>query len=356
MNRALTVSASDQHEEQEGNILTATPMKTKITRRDFVVRGSLAGAGLGLAMGTGRSIFANPSSRVGCAEDEDQEPIIDIHQHTHYSGRTDEQLLNHQRTMGIHTTFLLPAGSAVDFGSTYYGVSNGLQAEATGNDACYQFANKYPGEFRFGANEVPDLPGATTEIEKYIKLGAPIIGEQKFGVECDSPEMQKIYELAQRSGVPVLMHWQYGMYNRGLDRFHKMLEQYPKVNFIGHAQTFWANVDKDHADQNILYPKSKVVAGGLTDQLLSAYKNMFGDLSAGSGLNSMLRDEGHARGFLERHQDQLLFGSDCSDAIGQGTECLGAQIIAAIRKLSATKNIERKILYHNAVKLFRLVG
>jgi len=38
------------------------------------------------------------------------EPIIDIHQHTDYSGRTDAQMLAHQRTMGITHTVLLPAG------------------------------------------------------------------------------------------------------------------------------------------------------------------------------------------------------------------------------------------------------
>ena len=31
------------------------------------------------------------------------EPIIDIHQHTNYVGRTDEALVAHQRAMGITT-------------------------------------------------------------------------------------------------------------------------------------------------------------------------------------------------------------------------------------------------------------
>jgi hypothetical protein len=56
-----------------------------------------------------------------------------------------------------------------------------------------------------------------------------------------------------------------------------------------------------------------VTAGGLTDRYLADYPNMFGDLSAGSGLNALTRDEDFTRGFLERHQDKLLFGSDCSD-------------------------------------------
>jgi predicted TIM-barrel fold metal-dependent hydrolase len=81
---------------------------------------------------------------------------------------------------------------------------------------------------------------------------------------------------------------------------------------------------------------------------------MYGDMSAGSGLNSLLRDEEHAKGFLKRHQDKLLYGSDCADAVGEGDKCDGAKIIAAIRKLSPSKKIERKILYNNAKKLFRL--
>jgi predicted TIM-barrel fold metal-dependent hydrolase len=144
------------------------------------------------------------------------------------------------------------------------------------------------------------------------------------------------------------------MYNYGFERFHKMLKKYPKVNFIGHAQTWWANIDKNHKDQKVLYPRTKVTAGGLTDRLLSDYPNMHGDLSAGSGLNALLRDEEHTRGFFERHQDKLLYGSDCADSVGKGDECDGAKIIAAVRKLSPSKKVERKLLYKNAKKLFRL--
>ncbi len=282
------------------------------------------------------------------------EPIIDIHQHTNYAGRKQEQMHAHQRAMGITTTFLLPGGRPLSYGSTHYGVSNGLQVKAGGNEVCYNYAKEHSSEFVFGACEVPDFPGAIPEIEKYLKLGAKVIGELKFNVECDSPEMKRIYELAQAYNVPVLMHWQYNMYNRGYDRFHKMLKKYPKVNFIGHSQTFWANIDKNHADQNILYPKGKVTPGGLTDRLLSDYPNMWGDMSGGSGLSSMTRDEDQAREFLKRHQDKLLYGSDCDDKVGVGAPCQGAGTIAAIRKLSATKEIERKLLHDNAKKLFRL--
>lgn len=288
----------------------------------------------------------------------DPELVIDIHQHTDYSGRDNKYLLAHQQAMGVTTTILLPAGRDALTPSTHNGISNGLQAKATGNRVCFEFAKQHPDKFLFAANEVPDLPDAVQEIEKYLKLGAVVVGELKFGVECDSAEMQKIYQLAQHYNVPVLMHWQYQMYNYGFERFHTMLKKYPKVNFIGHAQSWWANIDKSHNDQTVLYPKTKVTPGGLTDRLLADYHNMFGDFSAGSGLNSMTRDEDRAREFLVRHQDKLLFGSDCSDPSSSdsaaGAVCQGKLTIAEIRKLSSTKKIERKILYENAKKLFRI--
>lgn len=282
------------------------------------------------------------------------EPIIDIHQHVGYNGRPDPVLLAHQRALGATTTILLPAGRPVNTPSTHEGVSNGLQARCLGNDACDAFARAHSKAFRVAANEVPDLDDATTTIEQYLKRGAVMIAEQKFGVECDSPAMQRIYGLAQAYRVPVLMHWQFQMYNYGFERFYKMLDKFPRVTFLGHAQTWWANIDRNHADQSVLYPKGPVTPGGLTDRYLSDYPNMYGDLSAGSGLNALTRDEDFARDFLQRHQNKLLYGSDCSDLEGSGAACQGAQTIATLRRLAPDKKAERKLLHDNAKRLFRL--
>lgn len=307
------------------------------TRRDFLTMTALA-----------VTAAAFPEADPTAAD-----PIIDIHQHLGYSGRTDDAFLRHQVTMGVDLTILLPAGRPVNTASTHDGVSNGLQAEALGNEPCRSFARAHKG-YRFGANEVPDIAGATKEIERYLTMGAVIVAEQKFGVECDSPAMQDIFALAQDHHVPVLMHWQYKMYNYGFDRFHKMLEKYPRVTFLGHAQTWWANVDKNYVDdEKNLYPKGPIAAGGLTDRYLTDYPNMYGDLSAGSGLNALTRDEGFTREFLVRHQDKLVFGSDCSDSEGAGEKCSGSQTIAAIRRL-ASPDVRQKLLSGNAKKLFRL--
>jgi predicted TIM-barrel fold metal-dependent hydrolase len=312
-----------------------------VKRRDFLTSSALA-----LLGATTRGYAA--------AEQASAELIIDIHQHLGYSGRPDEVLLAHQHAIGATTTILLPAGRPATGPSTHGGIANGLQAQALGNEVCYQFARAHRPAFLCGANDVPDLAGATREIERYLRRGAKVIAEQKFGVECDSADMQKIYALAREYDVPVLMHWQFKMYNYGFERFHKMLEKFPRVKFLGHAQTWWANIDRNHTDQTVLYPKGPVAPGGLTDRYLSDYPNMYGDLSAGSGLNALTRDEDFTRDFLARHRDKLLFGSDCNDREGGGPKCLGAQIIRAIRRLAADRQTERKLLYENAKTLFRL--
>jgi predicted TIM-barrel fold metal-dependent hydrolase len=103
-----------------------------------------------------------------------------------------------------------------------------------------------------------------------------------------------------------------------------------------------------------MYPKTKVTPDGITDRYLSDYPNMYGDLSAGSGQNSMTRDEEHARGFLDRHQDKLLYGSDCSDAFGEGPECSGSGTLAIIRRLAPNEAAVKKIYHDNTRKIMRI--
>ncbi|HUS36440.1 MAG TPA: amidohydrolase, partial [Verrucomicrobiae bacterium] len=231
----------------------------------------------------------------------ESEPIIDIHQHTNYSGRTDDQLIAHQKAMGVTTTVLLPAGK-------WYG----LDAQCGGNDSCVNLASRMSGAYRFFANEIPYLGEAKETITTFLKRGGIGIGEQKFRVLSDSRHLANMAAIAAEFNVPILLHFWDGDYNMEFARFHKTLEKFPKVNWIGHAQTFWGNIDANYK-QGDMYPTGKVTGGGLTDKYLSDYANMFADMSAGSGLNAILRDEEHYRGFMERHQDKLMFGSDCND-------------------------------------------
>ena len=314
-------------------------MNSSVSRREFVQCAGVAACAIG-------------HTALNAADAKD--PIIDIHQHTHYHGRSDQQMIAHQRAMGIAKTILLPAGKPTVRRSTRGGRSNGLAAKVAGNSNAKAVVDQFPGEFYLGANEVTDLKTARQEIEKFLKQGAVIIGEQKFDVECDSAESQGLYRLAADYDVPILLHFQYRTYNRSFDRFWKMLEKHPKTNFIGHAQTWWANIDKHYDPKTGNYPTGPVTAGGLTDKYLQDYPNMYADMSAGSGLNSLLRDEKHTIGFLDRNQDKILYGSDCADTLGRGPSCQGSRTIATIRRLAKNRTIVEKILWRNSQKLFRL--
>lgn len=311
----MLVSAKQNADEQHVSMRT-------FSRRDFLLTTAAAAAG-------------------AVAQEIRPEPIIDIHQHTDYSGRTDEQLIAHQRQLGITHTILLPAGRFF-----------GLEAACSGNERVMELTKRLPQEFSFFANEVPYLSDARETVRGVLRAGGCGIGEQKFMVDADSRAVAIMAELAEEFAVPVLLHFQHDRYNTSYERFPRVLEKFPRVNFIGHAQTFWANIDA-RAKQPILYPKGPVTAGGLTDRFLKDYPNFFGDLSAGSGLNALRRDEDHARGFLERHQDKLMYGSDCNDSVGEGDKCSGAQMLAIVRKLAGDKTIERKLLFGNAHRLLK---
>jgi len=151
-----------------------------LTRREFLI-GSVAGC-------CAAGLRAQPSD-----DNAKLEPIIDIHQHSNYSGRTNKQLLAHQRAMGVTQTVLLPAGR-------FYG----LDADCGGNGTVVEFVGDHPGEFVFFANEVSDLPEAPEEIRTYLKRGALGVGEQKFRVACDSPEFHRIAEVAQEFEGPLV--------------------------------------------------------------------------------------------------------------------------------------------------------
>lgn len=302
------------------------------SRRDFLRQSALF---VGAAT-LGPRVTAAPAER---------EPIIDLHQHVQYGGRADDVLVAHQRALGATTSVLMPSG---DRGGEHTGGS-GEHA------AVVALAKKYPGEFLFFANEITDHPDAPRTIERQLRAGAIGIGEQKFRVNCDSPELWKVAEVAREFDVPMLLHFQHATYNRSIERFHRTLEKFPAVKFIGHAQAWWAHIDKNAVAMNN-YPMGPVTPGGLTDRYLTDYPNCYAEVSAGSGNGAIVRDEEHYRGFILRHQDKLMFGSDCSEGTGRAPACFAARTLEAIRRLSPSKDVERKILCGNARRLLKLKG
>lgn len=275
----------------------------------------------------------------------DVDPVLDLHQHTPYNNRLRDSVLAHQAQHQVKTTVMLPG-------------EGWMLKIIGGNRECAAFQAAHADRYvRFTSADAAESL-AIDVLRGNIQRGAIGIGEMKYRVAVDSPEMHRVYKLAEEMRVPVLLHFEHETYNTGFERFDKVLKAYPKVNFIGHAQTWWGNISAG-LDQLDLYPKGPVKPGGLTDKLLGDYANLYADLSAGSGLNAMTRDPEFYRGFIARHSAKLLWGSDCdcNDGKGAGVRsglCLAGQSLPLLRKLVPDAATYRNIVYGNAAKLLKL--
>lgn len=231
--------------------------------------------------------------------------VIDIHLHWRQDVRSDKDAnLVHMDGCGVDKAVLLTRAQA--------------------GDATSALVAKYPERFVWSVSADITKPESKDVLTAAVKKGAKAFGELKFHVAADSIELQNAYALAADLGVPILVHFQEvdhfegeGKWSTGFKNFAAMLKKYPKTKFIGHADAFWANISADYHEE-AAYPSGPVKPGGVTDKLLSDFENMYGDLSANSGNNGMSRDPEFTAGFLKRHQNKLMFGSDCACADGRG--------------------------------------
>ncbi len=231
-----------------------------------------------------------------------------------------------------------------------------------------------PGHFVRSVSTDPSQADADKVLRDAIKRGAVSIGEMKFHVALDSPEMRRVYDVAAELQVPVMMHIQTFPhfegelpYNTGYAQFDKIVRAYPRTNFIGHGDLFWAHISADvPTDRG--YPAGVIKKGGLTDRWLSDFPNLYADMSANSGNNALSRDTEFSRGFITRHKDKLIFGSDCSCADGHGAgisqgnnpeasrlagKCVARETLSVLQRLTSPE-IFRRITWENGVKLFKV--
>jgi predicted TIM-barrel fold metal-dependent hydrolase len=205
-----------------------------------------------------------------------------------------------------------------------------------------------------------------------VKAGAQGFGEVKYHVAADGPEMRRLYAAAAELNVPITLHFQEvphtpaeGVFNTGFKRFDKILKGFPKTRFIGHCDAFWANVSADYAD-DVDYPRTRIVRGGITDKWLSDYPNLFGDLSANSGNNALRRDPSFTADFLKRHREKLIFGSDCACSDGHGAgisqqgnpgaarlagKCVARETLTVL-KANTTADLFHDLVWRNGHRVF----
>jgi uncharacterized protein len=250
-----------------------------------------------------------------------------------------------------------------------------LLTRATANDQIRAAHAAAPDRFTWFCSADPSSSENIDALMQSVKSGARGLGEMKYHLATDGPEFRRAYALAAELNVPILIHFQEvdhfdneGTWSPGFAKnFERVLKAYPKTTFIGHADAFWANVSGDYHNE-AAYPSGRIVRGGITDKLLGDYPNLYGDVSANSGNNMLSRDPEFTSDFLRRHQNKLLFGSDCSCADGHGAGVSQANNPAAARlagkcvaretltilKRAASAEIFKKIAWDNAHRLLQL--
>jgi predicted TIM-barrel fold metal-dependent hydrolase len=229
---------------------------------------------------------------------------------------------------------------------------------------------KHPGRFTWFVAADPSQPGGFAGVAQALKDGAIGIGEMKTHTAVDAKDMRRLYDLAADHKAPVLLHFQEAapfdkeaLWNTGYPQFDKILKAHKKTTFIGHANFFWASISAN-PPAGEEYPAGPVQLGGLTDRWLADYPNLYGDLSANSGNNALSRDPAFARAFLQRHQNKLMFGSDCSCKDGNGTggsplltrlkgKCVGRDTLGLLQQFT-TPEVFGKICWDNAHHLLRV--
>ncbi len=195
------------------------------------------------------------------------------------------------------------------------------------------------------------VKGLTEILQKWVDAGACGFGEHKTGIAIDDARNMRLYEAIATVKLPVLFHMdnQRNMDTPGLPGLAKVLAAFPTVNFIGHAQGWWASISGGTTQAELDgYPKREVQPGGAIDALMEKHANIFGDLSAGSGANAIARDEKFGREFLIRRADRLLFGTDFlapEQAVPQ---------FELFDKIKLPEEVRAKVMHGNATKLLGL--
>jgi len=302
------------------------------------------------------SVVSVAAARVLCAQGGESQiwgsPVIDCHFHQR---PTIEANLAHLNGSGCRAAYLLSRLQSAEDAKRF-------MAQEPARFAGYSISTDVT-----AADAVALLSAA-------VKVGAHGFGELKYHVDADGPEMRRLYAAAAELKVPLMLHFQEvphtpteGVFNTGFKRFDKILKEFPMTTFVGHCDAFWANVSADY-NNDIDYPRTPIVRGGITDRWLSDYPNLYGDLSANSGNNALTREPSFTEDFLKRHSEKLLFGSDCACSDGHGAgisqqgnpgaarlagKCVARETLTVL-KANTTPQLFHKLVWINGHRVYGL--
>ncbi|HOZ48957.1 MAG TPA: amidohydrolase family protein [Candidatus Hydrogenedentes bacterium] len=225
---------------------------------------------------------------------------------------TPAELLARYDAIGVERAVILPEASPE---CAYMPQSN---EEAL--DIAHEFPDRFIPFCNIDPRAMTNSAGAPLGdlLRHYRDLGCKGIGEVSPNLPFLDPLVQNLFKHAEEANLPLTFHVAcrmggiYGLYDDpGLPQFEESLMRFPRLTFLAHSQSFWAEMAPLRTpDERGGYPKHPVHEEGAVPKLFRRYGNLHGDLSAGSGCNALTRDPEYAVRFLNEFQDRLFFGTD----------------------------------------------
>lgn len=253
--------------------------------------------------------------------------LIDIHAHMYkypyplsYDKEKDEfklifpngeELIRLHDSLGIDRAVIVPLVNA----EVYVPQSVGEVIE---------FANSSNGRFIPFCNLDPRVVWNSSDsdlgflIDFYKRQGCHGMGEVLPNMEFLDPKMQNLFHHCENASFPLLFDLSgmknkaYGIYDdEGLPQLEKCLERFPNLVFIGHGPAFWSELGTlREGESRFSYLTTPIEREGAVVRLMREHKNLWVDLSAGSGYYAMTRDIDFAGRFMNEFWDRIMFGTD----------------------------------------------
>lgn len=290
--------------------------------------------------------------------------IIDAHNHPDWEKHDFDAYIKNMDTYHIDKAWLLswetPAG---DFDPSS---KNALPGPLFGGEdsvpipfwRCLEYKRRAPERFVLGYAPNPHRPDAIDVLRSAVDLyGVQVCGEVKFRILYDDPDAVDMFRFCGEAHLPVTLHfddpeaskngknyprrtWWFG---GSIDHLDNLLSLCKDTAFLGHAPGFWSHISGDDKASTESYPKGPVLPGGKVEELLAKHKNLYCDISAGSGCNALSRDLDYTYRLICRFPDRFLYARDYFDNIHQDL----------IEKLSLPHDVYELVMHGNAERLVK---
>ena len=283
---------------------------------------------------------------------------IDLHLHLTYRqipkiGKMNlasgKNMMTHLDELGIGKGVLMSSGEKkVPFGN---------------NKGNRKICKKYPERYAWMCNLDPVNPETVYDrLAEYKAQGAIGVGELTINRSLDDPFLHAVFAAAEKLNLPVTIHmspeegFSYGVVDRPrLPLLENVLRTYPDLKILGHSQTFWIEMSADAPDtkeERNSWGKGPVIPGGRVPELFEKYDNLYGDLSANSAGQAIMRDPVFGLKFLETYADRLFFATDMvnTDMVFP----LGAWLDEQVKTGALSLEAYEKICWKNAERVFGL--